>query len=64
MTSVPLLASASDDEVLTFEPLSASDRPLASFEPHSDSNTCLRWTSNDRILASGSRDGTVALSEA
>ena len=37
---------------------------MARFEPHTEPITCLKWTSNDRILASGARDGTVALSEA
>jgi len=59
----PLLASASDDEIMTFEPVT-SDEPLATFEPHAEQITCLRWTSNNRILASAARDGTIALSEA
>ena len=37
---------------------------VTTIEPHADSITSLRWTSNDRVLASGARDGTVALSEA
>ena len=39
------------------------DSPLTTFEPHSI-NHVRRWTSSDRVLASGAKDGTVALSEA
>lgn len=59
----PILASASDDEISLWETRSGGT-PLVKFEPHAEPVTCLRWTSNDRILASGARDGTVALSEA
>jgi hypothetical protein len=60
----PLLASASDDEVSLWQPHADAAEALVTFAPHSEPVTCLRWTSNDRILASGARDGTVALSEA
>ena len=58
---LPLLASASDDEVALWE--HGVPSPLANFQPHAEPITCLRWTSNDRVLASSSHDGTIALSE-
>ena len=60
---IPSIASASDDEITLWEP-DGGDSPLTTFEPHSDQITCVRWTSSDRVLASGAKDGTVALSEA
>lgn len=60
----PMLASASDDEISVWEPHGPSGNATVTFAPHTEPVTCLRWTSNDRILASGSRDGSVALSEA
>lgn len=61
-TSLPLLATAADDEIALWE--SAADDPLEVFAPHADAVTSLKWTTNDRVLASGSRDGTIALSNA
>ena len=63
-SAVPIIASASDDEIAVWETGSPSEDPLVAFEPHDEPITCLRWTSNDRVLASGSHDGTIALSEA
>ena len=60
---IPSIASASDDEITLWEP-DGGDSPLTTFEPHSDQITCVRWTSSDRVLASGAKDGTVALTEA
>ena len=59
--ALPVLATACDGEVCLWE-CGATD-PLVTFEPHQESITGLRWTSNDRVLASSSHDGTVALSE-
>ena len=57
-----LLASCSGTEV-AFWAAGADDGPVVEFSPHAAPTTCVRWTSNDRVLASGSRDGTIALSE-
>ena len=61
VSAIPILATACDDEIALWE--ATSDTPLVVFEPHGEPITCLRWTSNDRVLASSSHDGTVALSE-
>ena len=62
LESLPLIATSSDDEVNLWK--AGSDQAaVTSFEPHSAPITCLRWTSNDRVLASSSQDGSVALSE-
>ncbi|KOO32676.1 protein nedd1 [Chrysochromulina tobinii] len=62
MSAIPLIATASDDEVSLWEG-GGGEEPLATFEPHLEPITALRWTSNDRVLASASHDGTIALSE-
>lgn len=61
MAALPLLASASDHEISCWAV--GGDEPHTTFTPHTDMITCLRWTSNDRVLASASHDGCIALSE-
>ena len=56
-----MLASASDQGVALWEV--GQTEPTCVFGPHELPITSIRWTTNDRVLASGSLDGTVALSE-
>jgi len=58
--SMPLLATAADDGVALWD---GGDEPRLRFAPHSASISALRWTANDRVLASASLDGAVVLSE-
>ena len=56
-----MLASAATDVVL-WEP--CRDEPVHQLSSaHGAPVTSLRWTSNDRVLGSGSHDGTVVLTE-
>jgi hypothetical protein len=57
---MPLLASAADDGLALWD---GGHDPRLRFAPHSASVSALQWTANDRVLASGSLDGAIVLSE-
>jgi len=56
----PLLATAGDDGVALWDGGAVARRR---FSPHAAQVSALRWTANDRVLASSSHDGSVVLSE-
>ena len=58
MDALPLIATAAEG-ISIWQPGRAE--PVHATSPHAQEVTCLRWTSDDRVVASGSRDGTVVL---
>eukprot|EP00966_Prymnesium_polylepis_P192436 4460267-Prymnesium_polylepis.1 len=55
---LPYLATAAEG-LAVWQP--GVDTPLLDSSPHESDVTCIRWTSDDRVLASASGDGCVVL---